>query len=102
MSGIRRFIKIFNLSEEEEDYPNDWVENLTEKSNVLGCPQQKRSIASPFSLEEVPPLEPEPAPEIPLNSEYYYGPDRSLVIYIRICKLNPGIQRRRKKVAESM
>lgn len=92
----KRFIKIFNLSEEEEDYPNDWVENLTE-NQTFRLPPTEKDYRQSFSLETVPPREPEPAPEIPLNSEYYYGPDRSLVIYIRICKINPAMQRRRKK-----
>lgn len=90
----KRFIKIFKLSDDKEHvYPNDLVDYPTEnKTFRLGGTENE--FRKSLSLEEVPPPAPEPPPEIPLNSPYYYGPDRSLVIYIRVC--NPQRQKRKR------
>ncbi|MBC6451862.1 MAG: hypothetical protein GDA43_00570 [Hormoscilla sp. SP5CHS1] len=89
------FIKIFNLRDEWYDLEDD-VDYPT-KNNSFRLGWTETECRKSFSLEEVPPPEPEPEPEIPLNSPYYYGPDRSLVIYIRVCNLKAEKRQRRKK-----
>ncbi|NEO98504.1 MAG: hypothetical protein F6K58_07475 [Symploca sp. SIO2E9] len=77
-----KFIKVFQLGDRDDyTYPNDLVEQATENTTYSLLESQKYYRRS-VDIKEVPALQ-EDKPEPQLNSDYYYGPDRSLVIYIR-------------------
>ncbi len=77
-----KFIKLFQLGDGDNHvYPNDWVERTTENTtySLLKTEQDYRKSVD---LKEVPARQVE-KPEIQCNSDHYYGPDRSIAIYIK-------------------
>ncbi|WP_424103134.1 phage tail protein [Moorena producens] len=76
-----KFIKIFRLGDGDDyTYPNDWVEQQTENT-TYSLLKREKDYRKSVDLKEVPAPQVEPSEPV-LNSEYYYGPGRSLVIYI--------------------
>ncbi|AOX00879.1 hypothetical protein BJP34_16775 [Moorena producens PAL-8-15-08-1] len=77
-----KFIKIFRLGDGDDYiYPNDWVEQQTENT-TYSLLKMAKDYRKSVDLKEVPAPQVDPS-EPELNSEYYYGPERSLVIYIK-------------------
>lgn len=77
-----KFIKVFQLGDSDDyNYPNDWVEQATENT-TYSLLKREKDYRKSVDLKEVPARQKD-KPEIQWNSDYYYGPDRSLVIYIR-------------------
>ncbi|MBC6480830.1 MAG: hypothetical protein GDA56_26690 [Hormoscilla sp. GM7CHS1pb] len=88
-----RFIKIFQFSDRllEQRYPNDWLRYDDTQNKTFSLAETDKEYRQSVSLELVPDPQVERQP-VELNSDYYYGPDRSLAIYIRICKGKKGKQ----------
>ncbi len=80
-----RFIKMFQFSDREEGkYPNDLVDYATE-NKTFSLAEAEKQYGWSVSLDLLPAPQGDRQP-LELNSDYYYGPDRSLAIYVRICK----------------